>query len=90
MKYPMNTFRGEGNSQGKIISIERKHYLISESFFQAAISFLVYVSSSSRHIFFRRNYLFTVSTSSEQPLFHINFYDSYFFVAAISLEQLLF
>ena len=64
--------------------------LIRESFFQAAISFLVYVSSSSRHIFFRRNYLFTVSTSSEQPLFHINFYDSYFFVAAISLEQLLF
>ena len=56
MRFPMNTYKGEGNSWGKLNVIV--------SFFQIAISPLAYVASFSGQLYFDRTYFFTLFQSN--------------------------
>ena len=65
MRFPMNTYKGEGTSWGKLNVIAS---LIWVSFFQIAISLLAYVATFSGQLYFGRSYFFT--------LFQSNYFDT--------------
>ena len=65
MRFPMNTYKGEGTSWGKLNVIAS---LIWVSFFQIAISPLAYVATFSGQLYFGRSYFFT--------LFQSNYFDT--------------
>ena len=101
MRFPMNTYKGEGTSWGKLNVIAS---LIWVSFFQIAISLLAYVATFSGQLYFGRSYFFTLFQSnyfdttvtfSEQLFFQnsccfLLFLNSHFFTGVIFSEQLLF
>ena len=101
MRFPMNTYKGEGTSWGKLNVIAS---LIWVSFFQIAISLLAYVATFSGQLYFGRSYFFTLFQSNyfdttvtvSGQLFlassccFLLFQNSHFFGTAISSEQLLF
>ena len=65
MRFPMNTYKGEGTSWGKLNVIAS---LIWVSFFQIAISPLAYVATFSGQLYFGRSYFLT--------LFQSNYFDT--------------
>ena len=71
MRFPMDTYKGEGTSWGKLNVIAS---LIWVSFFQIAISLLAYVATFSGQLYFGRSYFFT--------LLQLLFRGSYFFRTA--------
>ena len=101
MRFPMNTYKGEGTSWGKLNVIAS---LIWVSFFQIAISLLAYVATFSGQLYFGRSYFFTLFQSNyfdttvtfSGQLFLQNsccfllFQNSHFFAGVIFSEQLLF
>ena len=101
MRYPMNTYKGEETSWGKLNVIAS---LIWVSFFQIAISLLAYVATFSGQLYFGRSYFFTLFQSNyfdttvtfSGQLFLQNsccfllFQNSHFFAGVIFSEQLLF
>ena len=65
MRFPMNTYKGEGISWGKLNVIASRTWV---SFFQIAISPLAYVATFSGQLYFGRSYFFT--------LFQSNYFDT--------------
>ena len=100
MRFPMNTYKGEGTSWGKLNVIAS---LIWVSFFQIAISLLAYVATFSGQLYFGRSYFFTLFQSNyfdttvtfsgqlflQNSCFFPLFQNSHFFAGAIFSEQLL-
>ena len=100
MRFPMNTYKGEGTSWGKLNVIAS---LIWVSFFQIAISLLAYVATFSGQLYFGRSYFtlfqsnyFDTAVTFSRQLFLQNsgffplFQNSHFFAGVIFSEKLLF
>ena len=101
MRFPMNTYKGEGISWGKLNVIASLTWV---SFFQIAISPLAYVATFSGQLYFGRSYFFTLFQSNyfdttvtfTEQLFFQNsccfllFQNSHFFTGVIFSEMLLF
>ena len=101
MRFPMNTYKGEGTSWGKLNVIAS---LIWVSFFQIAISLLAYVATFSGQLYFGRSYFFTLFQSNyfdtavtfsgqlflQNSCFFPLFQNSHVFTGVIFSEYLLF
>ena len=81
MRFPKNTYKGEGTFWGKLNVIASQIWV---SFFQIVISLLAYVVIFSGQLYFGRSYFFT--------FFQSNYFGTTvtFWEVAISSQQLLF
>ena len=101
MRFPMNAYKGEGNSWGKLNKIAS---LVWVSSFQIANSLLAYVATFSGQLYFGRSYFFTLFQSNyfdttvtfsgqlllQNSCCFLLFQNSHFFTGVIFSEQLLF